>query len=68
MEMKENEFWEYINPILENKEFQKRKEYISDLISESKENATTSKKFSHEILEYANTKIIPDSSLRICSE
>lgn len=56
-------FSELHQEMLDNVSSSKRKEYISDLISESKENASTSEEFSSEILEYTNNRIIPDSYL-----
>lgn len=57
------EFIELHQEMLDNVEPLQRKTYISDLIEESKENATVAEDFSKEILEYTNIKIIPDSYL-----
>lgn len=49
--------------MLDNVSVSDRKNYIADLISESKENARTSEDFSQEILGYSNQRIIPDTTL-----
>lgn len=56
-------FIELHTEMLDNVSAIKRKDYIADLIAESKENANISEDFSEEILNYANMQIIPDSAL-----
>jgi hypothetical protein len=57
------EFQEFHKEMLENISKKERKEYIEDLIHETKDNASTPQEFSENILEYANHQIIPDENL-----
>ena len=62
------QFIELHQEMLSNVPSTQRKDYISDLINESKSNAKTpgnfsADTFSEEILEYANLQLIPDSAL-----
>lgn len=58
------EFSELHQEMLEGVDPVKKKEYIKDIINESKENARTHDDFSEEVLGYANHQIIPDTELK----
>ena len=56
-------FIELHSELLDNIPTSARKNYIADLISESKEHASVPEDFSTEILNYTNMKLLPDSVL-----